>query len=469
MGRIVTLIMIIMILGVFMGNLTCTSDSEDGFVVFEDGFVVSIEPVSCTEMKTTLKEFQDKVQTTSLKNSVTGDTMNYLLVGNMDAEEAILFIPGTRAVLPDWPLHLFTNSISSPDLIDKSPKAKNSLCSEYLLIFIDYPGVGGSVLGEDGLIFENIAQDISDVISVVSNNPGINITKLHIFGWSLGTLTALRFAESNLTDIPIGTLFLSGTKPGGGADGNQAKCVTQAFALLETSLSEEDEAILDFTLIRLMFPYDNQAAFNGVSDPCTSIDESTFQPNVKLKPCEAVAGTCSTTPCSSEEMCGRAVDRFLFNREPDSSKWLDGVPKDVYNMERGLVASYNVCNCFPDNQSCSCPSSDPKLNPLNGGVCNCVKSAPNNDQCFSSPSNPKLGCADLTTAESIVAFNGKEDLFIQWLSGEFLVEGYNKIMSGFAELVNYDDTVNMQSGHGLPLQAPAWMQDQIFDHLNPSP
>jgi len=413
--------------------------------------------LACSEIKSTLKEFQDQVQPT-LPNPETFDTMNYLVVGNPDAEEAILFIPGTNAVLPDWPVQLFTNSTASPDLKREFPKAQNSLCSEFALIFIDFPGVGGSQLGGT-LTFKTVALDISDVVTAVVNNFGINIKKLHLFGWSLGSLVALRFAEDNPTDISIGTLFLSGTKPGGGADGNPAKCVTQAFDLIKTVQSLE----LQKTLIRLMFPYENQEAYNGLSDSCTSIDKSTFEPNITLNPCK-ISDLCDTTPCPPEEMCGRALDLFVDNRT-SSSKWNGGVPNPVYIQERDMVESYNVCNCFPDDQSCSCPSSNPDLNPDDGGVCNCLKLAPNVAVCFSENSESELGCADLTTAERMVVFNGKEDIFIQWLYGEFLVEGYNKIEDGFANLVNYDEDQGMQAGHGLPLQSPAWMQDQIYNHL----
>jgi len=168
--RIVLRPLIIVIIQIFfISGLTTYIVSAEG------------EPVPCSDLELSLKEFHDQVQTTSV-NPETGDSMNYLLVGNADTEEAILFIPGTRGVLPDWPLHLFTNTNSSPNLIDSFPKAKKSLCSLYLLIFIDYPGVGGSVMGNGGLLFENISKDISDVITAVTETHGINITKLHIFG-----------------------------------------------------------------------------------------------------------------------------------------------------------------------------------------------------------------------------------------------------------------------------------------------
>ena len=80
------------------------------------------------------------------------------------------------------------------------------------------------------------------------------------------------------------------------------------------------------------------------------------------------------------------------------------------------------------------------------------------------PASP-LATRCTVDSKKMVVFNGKEDIFIQWLYGEFLVEGYNNIEDGFANLVNYDEDQGMQAGHGLPLQSPAWMQDQIFNFL----
>jgi len=80
----------------------------------------------------------------------------------------------------------------------------------------------------------------------------------------------------------------------------------------------------------------------------------------------------------------------------------------------------------------------------------------------------KFKCGDLSTTRNIVVFNAKEDIFIQWLYGEYLIQGYNEIESGFAELINYDEDQGIQAGHGLPFQAPAWMQDKIYEKIKSS-
>jgi len=419
-----------------------------------------LSTVPCSDIVDTLKDFQDQVQTTST-NPVTGDTMNYLVVGNSHATEAILFIPGTAGTLPDWPVQLFTNSTSSPNLKHEYPKAENSLCSEYALVFIDYPGVGGSQFGGT-LSFENMSRDISQVLREVTGNYGIRIRQLHIFGFSLGSLAALKFATYNTARTPVGILFLSGSKPGGGADGNISGCVDEAWDLLETV----DSDVLLFTINRLLFPYKNQIPYNGESDACTSINVL-YQPNVTLEPCNSL-GQCDSTPCTQEVMCGRNADTSADNRL-SGSKWEGGVPKSVYIQERDLTASYDDCTCFPDNSSCTCKSADPDLNPNDGGVCKCLKTAPNIAQCFSMSPGSGLGCADLSTTRNIVVFNAKEDLFIQWLYGEYLIGGYNANQSGFAELVNYDEDQGIQAGHGLPFQAPAWMQDKMYEKIQSSP
>lgn len=386
--------------------------------------------------------------------------MNYLVVGNQHAREAILYIPGTFGILPDWPVQLFTNSTSSPNLLLEYPKAENSLCSEYALIFIDYPGVGGSQLGGT-LSFENISHDISQVLSEVARVYGIKIGQLHIFGFSLGSLTALKFASYNFSHTPIGTLFLSGTKPGGGADGNISGCVEEAWDQLETV----DNDLLELTVNRLLFPYVNQIPYNGESDACNSIN-TFYQPNVTLKSCNTL-GFCDSTPCSQEEMCGRNVDLNVDNRL-SGSKWEGGVPNSVYLQERDLDTSYDNCTCFPDHSNCTCKSADPNFNPNDGGVCKCLQTASNIAQCFSKIPDSGLGCADLTTTRNILVFNAKEDLFIQWLYGEYLVQGYNEIKSGFSELVNYDKDQEIQAGHGLTFQAPAWLQDKMYEKIKSS-
>ena len=447
------------IVGLNNGNGRGSMDfaSQDTVLLENELFVNGqARPVECAELRESLREFGNRVRRTSV-NPETGDTMNYLVVGNENAEEAILFIPGTNLVIPDWPLHLFTNNKTSPILVPQFPKAENSLCSEYLLIFVDFPGVAGSTIGST-LSFSSVSSDIAEVINDVNANFKVEFEKLHLFGWSLGSLTALRFAEDNPDNFPLGTLFLSGTKPGGGANGNQAGCASEAFELVKT----EQNPLLQLNLLTLMFPYENQTAFNGLTDPCSTLNSMTFEPNVTLAPCQ-VQGNCNTTPCTQEEMCGRALELFTANNG-EGSFWSGGVPNNVYIQERDMVESYNECECLPDTDSCSCPNAS--LVPADGGVCACDLMAANNAVCGPPDMLETIGCSVLSSAEGMVVFNGKEDLFIQWLFGQSLVDGYNDLQSGFATLINYDDETGMQAGHALPLQAPAWMQDHIFNQLN---
>ncbi|MEM7009432.1 MAG: hypothetical protein AAF462_09895 [Thermodesulfobacteriota bacterium] len=419
-------------------------------------------PVDCADIIDNLREFGSDVQTTGSVPG-TGDTMNYLVVGNPNASEAIVYIPGTNSIIPDWPVQLFTNLTSSPNLKHKFPNAQNSLCSEYILIFIDFPGVAGSTLTTT-LSFDSVSQDISHAIESAISDFGLTINKVHVYGWSLGSLTALRFAEDNPGNLPLGTLFLSGTKPGGTADGNISGCVGEAWDLLET-----DKRInLERNIVRLMFPYENQLPYNGQSDKCSRIDKITDNPNVELSPCNTQNG-CSTTPCSSEEMCGRTLESFIINRAT-GSKWEGGVPASVYNQQRALDKSYDACSCFPDDDNCFCSNNTMNFTPDDGSTCNCDKFAPNHARCFplTDPTSSILGCSELSSSEGIVVFNAKEDIFIQWLYGFYLAAGYNNEASGFAKFINYDIDQGLQAGHGLPLQAPSWMQDKIYDHLKGS-
>ena len=413
-------------------------------------------PVECSDIVDSLREFQSEVRTTGPVPG-TGDTMNYLVVGNPFVNEAIVFIPGTNSIIPDWPVQLFTNTSSSPQLKNKYPNADNSLCSDYVLIFIDFPGVAGSTLSSK-LSFESVSKDISYAIQSAELEFGLAIDTVHVYGWSLGSLTALRFAESNPDSLPLGTLFLSGTKPGGGADGNISGCVGQAWNLLETDKNAE----LEQTIVRLMFPYQDQKPYNGKTDRCSSINETTFKPNVTLSGC-SLKNNCMTTPCDAEEMCGRVVESFVSNRA-QGSKWAGGVPANVYNEQRGLDKSYDTCSCFPGDEKCSCPSFSFSTTAKDGGPCMCNKINPNHAVCFTLFSS-NFGCLQLSNARDMVVFNAKEDIFIQWLYGFYLTTGYNFPFQNYATFINYDIDQGLQAGHGLPLQAPSWMQDKMYDHL----
>lgn len=367
-------------------------------------------PVECSDIVDNLREFQNQVRTTSAVPG-TGDTMNYLVVGNSGASEAIVFIPGTNSIIPDWPVQLFTNLTSSPNLKHKFPNAEDSLCSEYILIFIDFPGVAGSTLSAK-LSFETVSEDISHAIKSAESEFGLTLNTIHLYGWSLGSLTALRFAENNPDSLPLGTLFLSGTKPGGGADGNISGCVGQAWDLLE----KDKNAELEKTIVQLMFPYHNQRPYNGKTDRCSSINEDTFEPNVRLKRC-TIENDCTTTPCDAQEMCGRVIESFVSNRD-SGSKWSGGVPASVYNEQRALDKSYDTCSCFPGDENCSCPSFSFNTTAKDGGPCECDILNPNHAVCFPLFSS-KYGCSDLSNATDMVVFNAKEDIFIQWLYGGF--------------------------------------------------
>ena len=164
---------------------------------------------------------------------------------------------------------------------------------------------------------------------------------------------------------------------------------------------------------------------------------------------------CTTTPCSAQEMCARTIETYTDNRD-SSSKWSGGVPNSVYVQQRDISMSYSTCWCFPGDKDCSCGSAS-GLTADDGGVCRCDKIAPNAARCFDSSGQNGFGCSTLSNVENIVIFNGKEDLFVQWLAGFYLAVGENKESSGFAQFINYDNDQNIQAGHGLPFQAPAWM------------
>jgi pimeloyl-ACP methyl ester carboxylesterase len=68
-------------------------------------------------------------------------------------------------------------------------------------------------------------------------------------------------------------------------------------------------------------------------------------------------------------------------------------------------------------------------------------------------------CAPLQIAGGLTVLNGREDLFIQWTHGRALVRAYQESLGERAQLVTYDGADG--AGHGLLLQHPRWVQEQI--------
>ena len=420
-----------------------------------------LAPTSCAEVET-LRRLSDT--TTSVTNSATDHTLRYAVIGDgARGDDVILFFNGTGGILPDWPVQMLTNQSASPKIastpvFNAAEDGQTSLCHDFRLVLFDYPGVGASGNAPSSVTFDQIAADVGVMLDDVSNWYGIATSRVHLVGWSLGTLAALKFALLSPTARPdrtIGEVVLIATKPGGGAAGHQAACVTSLFdRTLEAGVEGIRKLRIETELFKLTFPYEGQQPYDGAESGC-EIDP-TLLDQIRLNVTPARCGIGST--------CGAMLANYLANRT--TAPWADthGVPADVYSQQRELVSDWDSCFCAAAgadyaSAECSCDGAA-IISELNGGVCQCQADE-------TTPQAPTCNrCAPLTVAGGLTVLNGREDLFIQWTHGRELVRAYQESLGDRAKLVTYDGEDG--AGHGILLQHPRWVQEQIAAALSGS-
>jgi pimeloyl-ACP methyl ester carboxylesterase len=75
-----------------------------------------------------------------------------------------------------------------------------------------------------------------------------------------------------------------------------------------------------------------------------------------------------------------------------------------------------------------------------------------------------LDCTPLHIRDRLTVINGRQDLYIQWTYGKALVEGYQRLLGpNRAVLVTYPGADG--AGHGVLVQHPKWVQEQIYAAL----
>ena len=399
-------------------------------------------------------------------NPRTGNALEYAVIGEGTAsDEVIVMFNGTGGVFPDRPVQMVTNSTYSPKIAETpvynpDEDGEASLCHDYRLVLFDYPGVGNSQSNGD-VTLDQIADDVDAMLEDISERYGIPTDQVNLVGWSLGTLTASKFAFLSAEGRPDRTIHdavLIATKPGGAvdgvADGHQSDCVETLFEHLnDPNLDLLLKICLQTTLYKLTFPYQNQPPYDGLDSGCTAtVDTGAKTVSLNVTPHE----------CSPESQCGKTLADYLANRATSPWSETHGVPQEVYAQQRELVHDWDNCYCASagpnfGSTDCSC-SKTPQMSDGNGGVCRCQASenAPNAPECS--------GSVPLNIQDQLTVLNGPEDLFIQWTYGKELVEAYQRTYGqDKATLATYGGTDG--AGHGVLLQHPKWVQGQVYAAL----
>jgi hypothetical protein len=391
-------------------------------------------------------------------NPNTGDQMDYVVIGDATvSSEVLVFFLGTGQILPDWPLQMITNSTYSPKIVNtlgykKSEDGPVSLCHNYYLLLLDYPGIGKNLLDGHEVTKDDLANDVDGILQDAAAQYGISTDVVDPLGWSLGTTNALKFSLLSPVGRPTRTIhniLLIATDPGGYTNGqtspNEASCVGTIFGALENANDNTLQRALEGEGSKLTFPYKSQTALNsGTNSKCTAtIVDDAVELNVKTK--------CSYLDLNN---CRSTIETELLNRLKLPWSLTKGVSHEGFIQGRHQGNDWAVDFCKsagPGFVSEDCQSYGPVLQSINnGGVCK------TNADRVNFP--VALDCAPLTITGHIAVFNGFEDLYVQWTYGLALVRGYNsKYGAGMATLSIYPG----RAGHGILYQHPRWIQDQI--------
>jgi pimeloyl-ACP methyl ester carboxylesterase len=421
----------------------------------------SLTPVPCASI-TRLRSLAASPGLTYFVNSRTGDQLDYVVIGDgAVSSEVIVLFNGTSAILPDWPVQMLTNSTDSPLIVanpDYDPKedSPHSLCHEYRIVLFDYPGTGQNPLASS-FTGDQIANDVDAMLNDVTARYGISTAIVDPGGWSLGTNLALKYSFVAPMSNParqLHSLLLIATRPGGNTDGfqsgNQAQCVTTVLDTLQSATPDfSTYRNVQAVGIKLIFPYLDEPPYSDSNDVCTAVvGGGSVQLNVPLD-------------CTFDNHCDQTLEDDLQNRMTAPWSLTNGISRSLFIQERAFDNDYNICNCQTAepgfvSSSCSC-SGRVKSSPSNGGLCQVTSTI---------PWEPVISnCAPVTNSGPITVINGFQDLFIQWVYGQALVDGYQ---AGYgtskAQIFTYPGIDG--AGHGVLFQHPKWTQEHLFAALD---
>ena len=409
-----------------------------------------LAPIPCSEIST-LRALGRKMS--YVKNRSTGDTLEYLVVGDGAASgDVLVYFPGTGQIVPGWPTQLITNSTYSPNIVKdpayrKSQDGTVSLCHDYRLVFFDYPGVGHTP--SVTYTRDDVANDVDAILQDVTARYGISTSTVDPVGWSLGTGMAMKYAFLSPVSRPSRTIHnvILYSGHGGGSEqaggSGQAPCVLTLFeASTNSSFAGVAEQIkLDLT--ELIFPFKGQRPRqNGNNSGCTASLSST-------------AVTLSVTPvCNDFNGCTGYIDGYLADAKVYPWRHTRGLPEGVYTQERAQSSDWDVAYCataLPHFTSSGCTAYGSIAQSVtNGGICQ------TNTANWDDP--VAVSCDKLKLSGKVTLLDGFEDLLVQWKYDKAVANGLNAAKPGLARYAIYPGS----AGHGLLIQYPKWTQEQTY-------
>lgn len=406
-------------------------------------------PVPCSELST-LRALNRQLN--YVENPSTGDTLEYLVLGDGAlGNDVLVYFPGTGEMIPTWPVQLITNSKYSPRIVGTKAYRKNedgsvSLCHDYRIVLLDYPGVGKTP--SKTYTRDDVASDVDNMLQEIARTFRISTATVDPVGWSLGTTFALKYAFLSPVSRPSRTIHnvILYAGHGGGSEqadnSGEASCTLRLF---EASLSAKGRLDLQIKrdLSQLIFPYEGQGPRdNGTHSGCWA--------RVTKR-----AVHLSVTPvCTPSNGCTQYIDGYLADVLTYPWRLTRGIDDGVYTQEREQSGDWNVVYCaraLPEFRSASCTAyGNVQQSKTNGGVCKTDTANPNKPVA--------VVCDKLTISGKVTLFDGYEDLFVQWTYDRALADGLNAAKPGSASYAIIPES----SGHGILIQHPKWTQAQTY-------
>ena len=164
--------------------------------------------------------------------------MHYLVYGDESGLPPLVLLNGFGMTARNWP-----------------PKFINASTQHYTIYAVDYPGINHTELKNKKFTFTSLASDLNVLIEKIKQTK--NVKNVRLFGWSLGTMVALRYANQYPDNVK--SLVIVSGRPGDGLDVDDhslkhQQVVTNMQAISQTESGTAKARKLQKSLINLMFP-----------------------------------------------------------------------------------------------------------------------------------------------------------------------------------------------------------------------
>lgn len=379
--------------------------------------------VTCAAFASTLRHgsdpFRTLMQTSSaISTAANQQSIRYLAVRPSAAAAGyptVVFFNGSSQVTPDWPAAMLVS-------------ASGALCNHAALVFFDYPGVGGTGYpGNDAFTYDQVAADVYGLLASLKAGGALDVTRVDLAGWSLGTEAALKFAvlaagnrSFKASGMSLGSLFLIAPKTGGDlesstaptpqpcgtagaapaaalaqsvqepppgagraaatfypATGNQAMCATAILDQLQVQADYDEGLELGGAFTGLLFPYAYEAPAGsvqtayGAGNPPT-VCAATVSGAALSALCNLAAGRPIETQCRADATSACAATLALLAANREQQPYAPGLPYDAFYGERAMLFHFDYASCSSASatawQSTGCTfnphqTGDPRYDP----------------------------------------------------------------------------------------------------------